>query len=182
VKLTRLAIPDVVLVTPKLFGDARGWFMETWHAGKFADGGLELAFVQDNHSYSRAGTLRGLHYQILHPQGKLVRVLRGEIFDVAVDLRRSSPTFGRWVGEVLSAENKSQLYVPPGFAHGFVVTSDEAEMAYKCTDLYHPEHERTILWNDADLGIEWPLPPGVAPLLSDKDRAGTPFKDAEVFI
>ena len=180
-KFTRLAIPDVVLVEPRVFGDERGYFMEVWHAAKFAEAGLDLHFVQDNQSRSRRGTLRGLHYQIEHAQGKLVRAISGTIFDVAVDLRRRSASFGKWVGATLSGENKSQLYVPPGFAHGFLVTSEVAEVEYKCTDFYAPEHERSIAWNDPDIGIEWPLSPGVTPMLSGKDLAGKPLNQAEVF-
>ncbi|MEW6593517.1 MAG: dTDP-4-dehydrorhamnose 3,5-epimerase [Thermodesulfobacteriota bacterium] len=171
-------IPEVVVVEPQLFGDSRGFFMETWHARKFAAAGLDLAFVQDNHSKSCQGTLRGLHYQIAQPQGKLVRVIGGEVFDVAVDLRRSSPTFGQWVGEVLSAENKRMLWVPPGFAHGFYVTSESAEFTYKCTNFYAPEHERCIRWDDPELAIAWPLVGGAAPLLSAKDAGGLPFRQA----
>jgi dTDP-4-dehydrorhamnose 3,5-epimerase len=179
--LTRTAIADVLLVTQAVFGDARGYFMETWHAEKFAAAGLELTFVQDNQSVSGRGTLRGLHYQIRHPQGKLIRVVTGEIFDVAVDLRRSSPTFGKWVGATLSGENKIQLYVPPGFAHGFLVTSESAMVVYKCTDFYHPKHERTLLWNDADLAIDWPLASGSRPLLSGKDMDGKPLGESESY-
>jgi dTDP-4-dehydrorhamnose 3,5-epimerase len=179
--LTRTAIADVLLVTPAIFGDARGYFMETWHAEKFSAAGLDLTFVQDNQSVSGRGTLRGLHYQIRHPQGKLIRVVAGEIFDVAVDLRRSSPTFGQWVGAMLSGENKTQLYVPPGFAHGFLVTSDSAVVVYKCTDFYHPEHERTLLWNDADLAIDWPLLSGSRPLLSGKDMDGMRLGESESY-
>ena len=175
----RLAIPDLVLVKPKVFGDARGWFFESWEARKFAAAGLDAAFVQDNYSRSVQGTLRGLHYQIKQPQGKLVRVTQGEVFDVAVDIRRSSPSFGKWVGTVLSGDNKHQLWVPPGFAHGFYVLSESAEFFYKCTDFYAPEHERTLRWDDPALGIAWPLA-GV-PLLSDKDRQGKPLGDADCF-
>ncbi len=174
-------IPEVVLIEPQVFGDSRGFFMETWHARKFAAAGLDLAFVQDNHSKSGQGTLRGLHYQIVNPQGKLVRVISGEVYDVAVDLRQSSPTFGRWAGELLSAENKRMLWVPPGFAHGFYVTSDSAEFIYKCTDFYAPEHERCIRWDDPELAIAWPLVEGVLPLLSPKDAAGTPFRQAAYY-
>jgi dTDP-4-dehydrorhamnose 3,5-epimerase len=174
-------IPDVVVIEPQVFGDNRGFFMETWEARKFGKAGLGLTFVQDNHSRSVKGTLRGLHYQIRQPQGKLVRVIAGEVFDVAVDLRRSSPTFGQWVSERLSAENKKMLWVPPGFAHGFYVLSESAEFLYKCTDYYGPEHERTIRWNDPNLGIDWPLPPGGHPVLSAKDAAGKLFGQAEVY-
>jgi len=174
-------ISDVFLIVPRIFGDDRGFFMETWHAGKFADAGIDVVFVQDNHSKSVQGTLRGLHYQIRQPQGKLVRVTSGRVFDVAVDLRRSSATFGQWVGEVLSAENKHMLWVPPGFAHGFYVMSDEAEFVYKCTDFYAPEHERCICWDDADIAIEWPLADRTLPLLSAKDAKGKSLKEAELF-
>jgi dTDP-4-dehydrorhamnose 3,5-epimerase len=175
------AIPDVVLIKPKVFGDHRGFFMETWHEKVFADAGIPHKFVQDNHSKSSAGILRGLQYQIQQPQGKLVRVIRGEVFDVAVDIRRNSPTFGKWVGEVLSAENKLMLWVPPGFAHGFYVLSDDTEFVYKCTEFYAPQHERCIIWQDPDIGIDWPLLDGKDPLLSEKDAQGVLFKDAEVF-
>lgn len=156
------AIPEVVIIEPQVFGDARGFFMETWHAGKFAAGGLDLHFVQDNHSRSAQGILRGLHYQITQPQGKLVRVVRGTVFDVAVDLRRSSPSFGRWVGVELSEDNHRQLWVPPGFAHGFYVMSESADFVYKCTELYAPEHERCLRWDDPALAITWPLQIGRA--------------------
>jgi dTDP-4-dehydrorhamnose 3,5-epimerase len=175
----RLSIPDLVLIKPKVFGDARGWFFESWEARKFAAAGLDAAFVQDNYSRSVQGTLRGLHYQIQRPQGKLVRVTQGEVFDVAVDIRRSSPSFGKWVGTILSGDNKHQLWVPPGFAHGFYVLSESAEFFYKCTDFYAPEHERTLRWDDPKLGIQWPLKG--APLLSDKDRQGKPLADADCF-
>lgn len=174
-------IPEVVVIEPQVFGDSRGFFMETWHARKFAAAGLDLTFVQDNHSKSCQGTLRGLHYQIEQPQGKLVRVVSGEVFDVAVDLRRSSPTFGQWVGEVLSAENRRMLWVPPGFAHGFYVTSESAEFVYKCTEFYAPEHERCIRWDDQELAILWPLVHGVPPLLSAKDAEGLPFRQAPCY-
>lgn len=175
------AIPEVVIIEPQVFGDARGFFMETWHAGKFAAGGLDLHFVQDNHSRSAQGILRGLHYQITQPQGKLVRVVRGAVFDVAVDLRRSSPSFGRWVGVELSEDNHRQLWVPPGFAHGFYVMSESADFVYKCTELYAPEHERCLRWDDPALAITWPLRDGAAPLLSAKDAAGSLLRDAEVY-
>ncbi|HCC55606.1 MAG TPA: dTDP-4-dehydrorhamnose 3,5-epimerase [Desulfobulbaceae bacterium] len=173
-------IPEVLLIEPQVFGDSRGFFMETWHAAKFAAAGLDLNFVQDNHSKSIQATLRGLHYQISKPQGKLVRVISGEVFDVAVDLRKSSPTFGRWVGDILSAENNKMLWVPPGFAHGFYVLSPEAEFVYKCTELYAPEHERCIRWDDPELGITWPLQVQ-APLLSAKDLAGASLAEAELY-
>lgn len=174
-------IPDVVLVEPRLFGDQRGFFMETYQQKVFAEHGILAHFVQDNHSGSRRGTLRGLHYQIQQAQGKLVRVIAGEIFDVAVDLRRSSPTFGQWVGEILSAENKRQLWIPPGFAHGFYVLSDWAEVVYKASDFYAPQWDRTLLWNDPQVGIDWPLMDGADLLISDKDRAGLPLAQAETY-
>jgi dTDP-4-dehydrorhamnose 3,5-epimerase len=175
------AIPDVLIVKPTVFGDARGFFMETYRASLYAAAGIDTNFVQDNHSGSGKGTLRGLHYQIRQAQGKLVRAIVGEVFDVAVDLRRGSDTFGKWVGEVLSAENKLQLWVPPGFAHGFYVMSDWAEFVYKVTDYYAPEWERTLLWNDPDLGIDWPLIEGEKPALSGKDRVGKTLREAEVY-
>jgi dTDP-4-dehydrorhamnose 3,5-epimerase len=173
------AIPDVLLVEPRVFGDARGFFMESWNRRALAEAGLDAEFVQDNHSRSRRGVLRGLHYQIRHPQGKLVRVVAGEVFDVAVDMRARSPTFGRWVGVTLSEENKRMLWVPPGFAHGFLVTSESADFLYKATDYYHPEHERTLLWNDPALAIEWPL--DGEPALAAKDAAGARLADAETY-
>lgn len=180
-KVRPTAIPEVVLVEPTVFGDARGYFMETWHEEKFAAAGVGGRFVQENQSRSGAGVLRGLHYQIRHAQGKLVRVVSGAIFDVAVDLRRSSPTFGRWVGATLSAENSHQLWVPPGFAHGFYVTTEAADVVYKCTDVYAPEHERTLAWNDADLAITWPLVGARPPTISTKDAAGRAFAAAETY-
>ncbi|HAD05546.1 MAG TPA: dTDP-4-dehydrorhamnose 3,5-epimerase [Anaerolineaceae bacterium] len=174
-------IPDVVLIEPRLFGDQRGFFMETYQQKIFAEHGITAQFVQDNHSGSRRGTLRGLHYQIQQAQGKLVRAVAGEIFDVAVDLRRSSPTFGQWVGEILSAENKRQLWIPPGFAHGFYVLSDWAEVVYKATDFYAPQWDRTLLWNDPQVGIDWPLMDGADLLISDKDRAGLTLAQAETY-
>jgi dTDP-4-dehydrorhamnose 3,5-epimerase len=175
------AIPDVMVIKPKVFEDARGYFMETWEAGKFGAHGLDLKFVQDNHSRSVKGTLRGLHYQLQQPQGKLLRVVCGEIYDVAVDLRRHSPHFGKWVGETLSSENKLEIWVPPGFAHGFLVTSEAAEVVYKCTDFYAPQSERTLIWNDPQIGIRWPLSAGQTPLLSHKDRLGSVLCDAETY-
>lgn len=175
------AIPEVIAIEPQVFGDERGFFLETYHRARFSAAGIHAEFVQDNHSRSVQGTLRGLHYQIQQAQGKLVRVVQGAVFDVAVDLRRSSPTFGRWVGEVLSAENKRQLWVPPGFAHGFYVLSDSADFVYKCTELYAPEHERCVRWDDADLAIDWPLLDGTAPLVSAKDAAGVAWRDAECY-
>jgi dTDP-4-dehydrorhamnose 3,5-epimerase len=176
-----LSIPDVIRMTPTVFSDPRGFFMETWRAEEFARAGIDAVFVQENQSASRKATLRGLHYQIRRPQGKLVRVVAGAIYDVAVDLRQQSPTFGRWVGDTLSADNRATLWVPPGFAHGFLVLSDTAEMIYKCTDTYAPEHERSIRWDDPDLAIDWPLPSGSAPLLSPKDQQARRFMDAEVY-
>ena len=180
-KFIPTSIPDVIQIEPEVFGDARGFFMETYQAARFKEAGIDRAFVQDNHSGSRRGILRGLHYQIRQPQGKLVRVAVGEVFDVAVDLRRSSPSFGKWVGSCLSAENKHQLWIPPGFAHGFFVLSEWAELVYKATDYYAPEWDRTLLWNDPDLNIEWPLNPGQQPILSAKDAEGKSLRDAEVY-
>jgi dTDP-4-dehydrorhamnose 3,5-epimerase len=174
-------IPEVVLIRPKVFGDPRGFFFESWEERKFAAAGLDVKFVQDNHSRSARNILRGLHYQIQHPQGKLVRVVTGAVYDVAVDIRRSSPTFGRWVGVTLSEENRHMLWVPPGFAHGFLVLSESADFLYRCTDFYAPPHERAIQWNDPDLKVAWPLPAGVAPLLSAKDAVAARFRDAEYF-
>jgi len=174
-------IPDVILITPQVFGDERGFFMETYQAQRFGAAGLPFIYVQDNHSGSQHGSLRGLHYQIRQPQGKVIRVLVGEIYDVAVDLRRWSPTFGQWVGIELSAKNKLQIWVPPGFAHGFYVMSDWAEVAYKATDYYAPEWERTMLWNDPVLGITWPIPQGEQPILSAKDQQGLPLAESEVY-
>jgi len=172
-------LPGVLHIRPRVFGDARGFFLELFHAGRFAEQGLNLNFVQDNLSRSRQGVLRGLHYQIQHPQGKLVTCLQGEIFDVAADLRRSSPTFGKWTSVTLTGENHEMLYIPPGFAHGFYVQSESADVLYKCTDLYHPEHERTVIWNDAELGVRWPLT-GAA-VLSEKDLQGVRLADAECY-
>lgn len=175
------AIPEVLIIEPKVFGDARGFFFESYNARAFAQAtGLDLNFVQDNHSRSARGVLRGLHYQLKQAQGKLVRVVRGSVYDVAVDVRRSSPTFGRWVGVELSESNQRQLWVPAGFAHGFLVTSESADFLYKTTDYYAPEHERCIAWNDPAIGIEWPLDGG-APALSAKDQQGVPLAQAEVF-
>jgi len=175
------SIPEVLILEPKVFGDHRGFFLESWNRKTFADLGLDLDFVQDNHSRSTRGILRGLHYQIVHPQGKLVRVTQGEVFDVAVDLRKGSPTFGQWAGVHLSAENHRMLWVPPGFAHGFLVLSETADFLYKCTDYYAPEHDRCIRWNDPDIGIDWPLGEIESPVLSAKDSNGAWFKDAEVY-
>ncbi|WP_311946265.1 dTDP-4-dehydrorhamnose 3,5-epimerase [Halomonas piscis] len=177
----KLAIPDVVLLTPRVFGDERGFFMETFRQSEFAEHCGDYTFVQDNHSMSAHGILRGLHYQLEKPQGKLVRVTRGEVFDVAVDLRQSSPTFGQWVGATLSAENKQLLWVPPGFAHAFYVTSDEAEFQYKCTDYYNPGDEYCIRWDDPTLAIDWPLVDGKPPRVSEKDGQGDSFVDAVKF-
>lgn len=175
-----LAIPDVVLLTPKVFGDERGFFLETFRQSEFVTYCGERTFVQDNHSKSTNGILRGLHYQLNQPQGKLVRVTRGEVFDVAVDMRKRSPTFGQWVGVLLNEDNKQLLWVPPGFAHGFYVTSDEAEFQYKCTDYYAPEDEHCIRWDDSELGIDWPVSGGV-PKVSNKDAEGLAFKNACYF-
>ena len=174
-------IPDIILIRPQIHQDDRGFFMETYQAQRFGAAGLPFIYVQDNHSGSKHGTLRGLHYQIRQPQGKVMRVLVGEIYDVAVDLRRWSTTYGKWVGITLSAEEKNQLWVPPGFAHGFYVVSDWAEIAYKSTDYYAPEWERTLLWNDPAMGIEWPIPPGEHPILAPKDEQGKPLAEAEVY-
>jgi dTDP-4-dehydrorhamnose 3,5-epimerase len=174
------AIPDVLVLEPKVFGDARGFFFESFNERDFREKtGVDADFVQDNHSKSVKGVLRGLHYQIQHPQGKLVRVVQGRVFDVAVDLRKSSPTFGRWAGAVLDAETHRQMWVPPGFAHGFVVLSDAAEFLYKTTDYWYPEHERSLLWNDPALGIDWPI--DFAPQLAAKDAAGKLLQDADLF-
>lgn len=179
-KVTPTAIPDVKVIEPQVFGDDRGFFYESFNARQFQEAvGSEVAFVQDNHSRSSQHVLRGLHYQIKQPQGKLVRVVIGEVLDVAVDVRRYSPHFGQWVGVYLSAENKKQLWVPPGFAHGFLVTSEQAEFLYKTTDYYAPEHERCILWDDLQLNIDWNLQ--ADPTLSEKDQQGTSFSEAEYF-
>lgn len=180
-KFTPTSVPDVILIEPQVFGDRRGFFMETFQRKIFAAGGIAANFVQDNHSGSLKGTLRGLHYQIQQPQGKLVRCVVGEVFDVAVDIRRSSSTFGKWVGTTLSAENKRMMWVPPGFAHGFYVLSDWGELVYKATDYYAPEWDRSLLWNDPVIGIEWPIPYGEKPLLSPKDKAAKLLKDADLF-
>jgi len=177
---TPTEIPDVLILQPKVFGDARGFFMESWNEREFARLGIHARFVQDNHSRSAKGVLRGLHYQIKQPQGKLVRVVAGEIFDVVVDIRRSSPTFGKKAAVRLSGADHRMLWVPPGLAHGFCVLSDMADVLYKSSDFYAPEHERSILWNDPALGIHWPLD-GIEPLLSAKDKTGKLFKDAEYF-
>ncbi|PLQ01542.1 dTDP-4-dehydrorhamnose 3,5-epimerase [Cupriavidus pauculus] len=179
--IVRTAIPEVMFIEPKLFGDARGFFLESFNQKAFAEAtGLDVTFVQDNHSRSAKGVLRGMHYQIQQPQGKLVRVVRGRVFDVAVDIRRQSPTFGKWVGVELSEDNHRQFWVPPGFAHGFVVLSESADFLYKTTDYYAPQFERTIAWNDPEIGIQWP-DLGMAPLLSAKDQVGASLSTAELF-
>jgi dTDP-4-dehydrorhamnose 3,5-epimerase len=174
-------IPDVILLEPQVFYDARGYFMETYNAHQLAELGITAQFVQDNHSRSQRGTLRGLHYQLRQVQGKLVRVVNGEIFDVAVDLRRPSPTFGRWTGAILSADNNRQLWLPPGFAHGFYALSETVDLLYKVTDYYAPTWDRTLLWNDPQINIAWPLIDGQPPVLSAKDAQGRLFSQAEVF-
>ena len=179
-RVTASALPEVKWVEPRVFGDERGFFFESWNRRALADAGIDVDFVQDNHSRSRQGVLRGLHYQVEHAQGKLVRVSEGEVFDVAVDLRRSSATFGKVLGVVLSAANKRMLWIPPGFAHGFLVISDVAEFLYKATDYYYPEHERTLLWSDPALAIAWPLTG--EPTLAAKDAAGKTLADAELYV
>ncbi|EKO3465768.1 dTDP-4-dehydrorhamnose 3,5-epimerase [Vibrio fluvialis] len=180
-KVIDTKIPDVKIIEPTVFGDERGFFMETWNQKRFEElvTSKSIKFVQDNHSKSKKGILRGLHYQTEHTQGKLVRVVSGEVFDVAVDLRKNSPTFGEWVGEFLSSDNKRQLWIPEGFAHGFYVTSEEAEFVYKCTNYYDPKSEVSIMWNDKELDINWPITS--TPLLSDKDLSGVNFKKAKFF-
>ncbi|WP_458527207.1 dTDP-4-dehydrorhamnose 3,5-epimerase [Onishia taeanensis] len=178
-KITETRIPDVKLIEPKVFGDERGFFMETWNEKAFHEAGIDATFVQDNHSRSIKNTLRGLHYQIKQPQGKLVRVTHGEVFDVAVDLRKDSPTFSQWVGEYLSEENNRMLWMPPGFAHGFLVISKTADFQYKCTDFYAPEYERTIMWNDESIGIEWNVKDVDSLLLSPKDLKGNGLIEAK---
>ena len=180
-KFVETSMPGVIRIEPTVHGDERGYFMETWQAQRFSEAGIGDEFVQDNFSQSSIGTLRGLHYQIEKAQGKLVRVVRGEVFDVAVDLRKSSPQYGQWVGDVLSAENKHQLWVPPGFGHGFLVLSETAEFEYKCTNYYAPDYERAIRWDDPDIGIDWPLVDGEQPMLSSKDSGAPSFKDAETY-
>ena len=174
-------LPGLILIKPAVHSDERGYFMETWHARQFRAAGIDAEFVQDNFSLSEKGTLRGLHYQIEQAQGKLVRVVSGEVFDVAVDVRKSSPTFGQWAGHILSEENKHQAWIPPGFAHGFLVLSDTARFEYKCTDYYAPEFDRCIRWNDPDIGIDWPIPAGEEPVLSDKDAAAPYLEGAETY-
>ncbi len=179
--VTQTSLTGVLLIEPKVFGDERGFFFESFNARAFREAtGVTRDFVQDNHSHSRHGVLRGLHYQIEQAQGKLVRTATGEVFDAVVDLRRSSPTFGRWEGFVLSAQNKRMLWVPPGFGHGYLVLSESADFLYKTTDYYAPQHERCVIWNDPTIGVQWPLP-GDELILSAKDRVGIPFADAEVF-
>jgi len=177
---THTKIPDVIMIEPKVFADDRGFFLESYQKQRFSEAGIDTDFVQDNHSKSQQNVLRGLHYQIRQPQGKLVRVIAGEIFDVAVDIRRDSPTFGQWVGDFLSAENKKMLWIPSGFAHGFLVISPAAEVLYKATDYYAPQWERTIAWNDPTINIKWPLT-GIMPVLSAKDKTGIPLAEAEVY-
>jgi len=180
-KFLETPIADTILIEPKVFGDSRGFFMEAWHAGKFREVGIDPTFMQDNQSRSARWTLRGMHMQIEHTQGKLVRVTAGSVFDAVVDLRRSSPTFGQWWGVELSDQNHHMLWVPAGLAHGILVTSESADFLYKCTDVYSPAHERTLAWDDPTVGIEWPLPSGVAPILSAKDMSGKSFADIEKF-
>ncbi len=175
------SIPDVLLIKPRVFEDERGFFMETYHQQKMQDAGIDFDFVQDNHSRSQKGTLRGLHYQIENVQGKLVRVAVGAILDVAVDLRKSSPTFGQWASAILSAENKYQLWVPPGFAHGFYVLSEYADFLYKVTDIYNPQAERCLLWSDSTVGVDWQISEGETPILSEKDKKGLLLDEVEVF-
>ncbi|MBU7437382.1 dTDP-4-dehydrorhamnose 3,5-epimerase [Paraburkholderia fungorum] len=180
IQVTASALPEVKIIEPKVFGDARGYFYESFNAVEFAEHvEKDVTFVQDNHSRSAKGVLRGLHYQIQHAQGKLVRVVEGEVFDVAVDIRKSSPNFGKWVGAMLSVENHRQMWIPPGFAHGFVVLSESAQFLYKTTDYWFPEYERSIVWNDPAIGIEWPI--DFEPLLAAKDAAGKRLADAEVY-
>lgn len=175
-------LPEVVLIMPRVFGDQRGFFLESWQQHKFAAAGIDAGFVQDNHSRSAQWTLRGMHYQIENTQGKLVRVTQGAAFDVAIDVRRSSPRFGEWVGVELSDANHHMLWVPPGFAHGFLALSDTVDFLYKVTDVYAPQHERTIRWDDPDVGIQWPLPSGISPKLAQRDATAAGIKDAEVFV
>lgn len=179
-KFIPATIPDILIIEPKVFQDERGFFLESYQKERFAEAGIAFDFVQDNHSKSGQGVLRGLHYQIRQPQGKLLRVTAGEIFDVALDIRRGSPTFGKWFGTLLSADNRSMLWVPPGFAHGFYVTTPQAELLYKATDYYAPHWERTIMWNDPAVGIEWPTQ-GRTPILSRRDQAGSPLAEADVY-
>ena len=178
--IIQTSIPDVLVIEPVVHGDSRGYFMETWRKSQFEELGQAYEFVQDNQSKSVQGTLRGLHYQLEFPQGKLARVVSGEVFDVAVDLRQGSASFGKWVGEILSESNKKQMWIPPGFAHGFYVMSESAEIAYKCTEYYHPEDDHSLLWNDPAIGIDWPLL-NARPLLSEKDKNGKPLDQAALF-
>ncbi|MEA3149110.1 MAG: dTDP-4-dehydrorhamnose 3,5-epimerase [Gammaproteobacteria bacterium] len=180
-KFHKTPIADMVLIEPQVFGDTRGFFMETWQAPKFKEAGIDADFVQDNQSRSTQWTLRGMHMQVQHTQGKLVRVTAGSVFDAVVDLRRSSPSFGQWWGAELSDENHHLLWVPPGLAHGILITSESADFLYKCTDVYSPSHERTLAWDDPTVGIEWPLPAGVSPKLSAKDLVGQSFAEIEKF-
>ena len=179
--ITQTAIPSVIIIHPNVFSDNRGFFIESFRVSSFVAAGIEYQFVQDNHSGSNKHVLRGLHYQVRQPQGKLVRAVTGAIFDVAVDLRRRSPTFGRWVGETLSSENRNMLWIPPGFAHGFFVLSEWADVLYKTTDYYVQEFDRVIVWNDEHIGIAWPISPGVSPILSAKDASGVHLEEAEVY-
>lgn len=180
-KFTPCKIKDVILIEPVVYGDSRGFFMESWNLAKFTQAGITDQFVQQNHSRSKRGTLRGLHYQINKPQGKLVRVTRGEVFDVAVDVRKGSSTFGKWHGQLLSEENNLMMWVPEGFAHGFLVLSESADFQYSCSDLYSASDERSILWNDPEIGIDWPIPEGLELLLSEKDKCAKLLAEAEVF-
>lgn len=181
IKVTECSIKGLYVIEPTVFGDSRGYFVETYNKQDMVEKGLDMEFVQDNQSMSTKGVLRGLHYQKKYPQGKLVRVISGEVFDVAVDLRKDSETYGKWHGEVLSAENMKQFYISPGFAHGFLVLSDTAEFCYKCTDFYHPEDEGGVIWNDADIGVEWPIPEGMELNISEKDKLHPNFKDSFKF-
>jgi len=180
-RVINTSIPDVKIIESQVFGDERGFFLETFRESWFKENVADVTFVQDNHSKSCYGILRGMHYQLQHPQGKLVRVSAGEVFDVVVDMRKSSPTFGQWCGTFLSAENKQQIWVPAGFAHGFYVTSPSAEVIYKCTDYYAPEHEKSLLWNEPDLAIGWPITEGELPQLSAKDKVALTFKQSEYY-
>lgn len=175
IKVTTCGIEGIKIIEPTVFGDARGYFMETYNYNDFKEAGIDQVFVQDNQSASRGGVLRGLHFQKQYPQDKLVRVISGEVFDVAVDLREGSPTYGRWVGAVLSAENKKQLFIPKNFAHGFYVCSDYAEFTYKCTDFYHPDDEGGLRWDDPEIGIDWPIPEGTTPVMSERDKVWGSF-------
>ncbi len=181
IKVTKCPIEGLCIIEPTVFGDDRGYFFETYNQNDMKEAGLDMVFVQDNQSKSKRGVLRGLHYQKQFPQGKLVRVIKGEVFDVAVDLRADSETYGKWYGVILSEENKKQFYLPEGFAHGFVVLSDEAEFCYKCTDFYHPGDEGGLMWNDPEIGIEWPIPDDMELILSEKDQNNLSFKDTFKF-